>query len=66
MTIIIETDEKHLPKFKALAKEVDAKVTTRKKPNRLMAEIEEGLKEIGKIRRGEAQGMTLEEALYSK
>ena len=66
MTIIIETDEKHLPMFKALAKEVDAKVTTRKKTNRLMTEIEEGLKEIGKIRRGEAQGMTLEEALYGK
>lgn len=66
MTIIIETEEKYLPAFKAVAKAVDAKVTTRKKPNRVMAQIEEGLKEIGKIRRGEAKGMTLEEALYGE
>ncbi len=67
-TILIETDEKHLPMFRAVAKAVDAKVSTPKKPKtgRILAKIEEGLKDVARIQRGEIKPMTLEEALYGK
>lgn len=50
--------------FKAVAKAVDAKVTTRKKPSRVIAQIEEGLKSVRDIRSGKETPKTLEEIIY--